>query len=71
MYVNATDFRNEFSKYLELAQVQDIHIMRHGEFVATLSGSTKEKHRLLDKISGSVNYGGDREDIFRMRLDEL
>ncbi|MCL1979138.1 MAG: hypothetical protein FWG60_03155 [Methanomassiliicoccaceae archaeon] len=71
MYVNATDLRNEFSKYLELAQTQDIYVIRHGEFVAVLSGTAKEKRRLLEKISGSANYDGDREDIFRMRLDEL
>ena len=71
MYVNATDFRNEFSKYLELAKYEDIFIVRHGEFVARLSGSIKEKRRMLDEISGIVDFKGDPEEIFRQRLDEL
>ena len=71
MYVNATEFRSEFSKYLELAKSEDIIIVKHGEFVARVSGSGKEKRRILDEISGSVAFEGDREDIFRRRLDEL
>jgi len=71
MYVNATEFRNEFSRYLELAQSEDIIIVRHGEFVARVSGSGREKHRMLNEITGSVDFKGDTEDIFKRRLDEL
>jgi len=71
MYVNATEFRNEFSRYLELAQSEDIIIVRHGEFVARVSGSGKEKRRMLNEISGSVEFEGDTEDVFKRRLDEL
>lgn len=71
MYVNATDFRNDFSNYIELAQTQDIFIIRHGVLIATVSGSENGKRKILEKIVGSVKYDGDREDIFRKRLDEL
>ncbi|MCL2148461.1 MAG: type II toxin-antitoxin system Phd/YefM family antitoxin [Methanomassiliicoccaceae archaeon] len=71
MYVNATDFRNEFSRYLELSKHEDIYILRHGELVATLSGSKRDKRRILEEITGAARYDGDREDVFRMRLDEL
>jgi len=71
MYVNATDFRNEFSKYLELAETNNIYIVRHGRVVARLSGSYEEKRKMLDSITGIVDYKGDPEEIFKMRLDEL
>jgi prevent-host-death family protein len=71
MYVNATEFRNDFSKYLELAQSEDIIIVKHGEFIARVSGSKTEKHRILQEISGSVDYDGDIEDIFKRRLKEI
>jgi len=71
MYINATEFRNDFSRYLELAQSEDIIIVKHGEFIARVSGSGREKRRILDEISGSVKFEGDTEDIFKKRLDEL
>ncbi|MCL1811649.1 MAG: type II toxin-antitoxin system Phd/YefM family antitoxin [Methanomassiliicoccaceae archaeon] len=70
MYINATEFRNEFSKYLELAQTEDIIIVRHGEFVARVSGSEREKHRMLREITGSVDFEGNVEDVFKRRMDE-
>jgi prevent-host-death family protein len=71
MLVNATDFRNDFSKYLEIAQTVDIIIVRHGTYIARVSGTKAEKYKMLEKIVGSVKYEGDPEEIFRRRLDEL
>lgn len=71
MHINVTEFRNDISMYLELARTQDIIITRHGEFIARVSGTKKEKYRMLDEISGIVDYKGNPEDIFEKRLDEL
>ena len=71
MHVNAEEFRNEFEKYIELAQFEDILIVEQGKFVARVSGSVMEKRRMLDEITGSVAFDGDPEEIFKGRLDEL
>jgi len=71
MYVNATEFRSNVGKYLDLMQKEDIIIVKHGKPIGVLSASKATKLQMLEWLSGSCKYDGDLEDLLEKRLDEL
>ncbi|MDR1405047.1 MAG: type II toxin-antitoxin system Phd/YefM family antitoxin [Candidatus Methanoplasma sp.] len=71
MFVTATEFKNNFGKYLELAKTDTIYITRHGRPEFRLSGSVEERKRVLDSIDGILKYDGDTEELLKERLNEI
>ena len=71
MYINATEFRSNVGKYLELMQKEDVYIMKHGKPIGVLSASETTKQRLIDSLTGSLKYDGNPEDLLEKRLDDL
>ncbi|MBR5341425.1 MAG: type II toxin-antitoxin system prevent-host-death family antitoxin [Erysipelotrichaceae bacterium] len=50
---NATEMKNMFGKYLDLAMKNgEVHIVKHGEIVARLVASNGKKSYLADNLSG-------------------
>jgi len=71
MYVNATEFRSNVGKYLDLMQFEDIYIIKHGKLIGILSSSKESKRRILDSLAGSIKSEGDLEDLLEKRREEL
>jgi antitoxin (DNA-binding transcriptional repressor) of toxin-antitoxin stability system len=53
MYVSATEFRTNVGKYLDLVSSEDIHIMKHGRHIATLSASDKSRENIIESLKGA------------------
>ncbi|MDR1954850.1 MAG: type II toxin-antitoxin system Phd/YefM family antitoxin [Candidatus Methanoplasma sp.] len=70
MYVNATEFRTNVGKYLDIISTEDVIIIKHGRPIATLSSSRETKLRMLDSLAGSYKYDGDLEDLLEKRLED-
>jgi len=71
MYVTATEFRTNVGKYLELMQKEDIYIMKYGKPHGMLTASEEIKQKLIDSLSGSLEYDGNPEDLLEKRLEDI
>ena len=54
MIVTATEFKQNFGKYLEMAMKQDIFITKNGKNIARLTSPTVNKLAVLDSLVGIV-----------------
>ena len=71
MQISATEFRTNVGKYLEIALIEDIYIMKHGKPSVIVSANKNARQRVFDSLIG---MGGkldkDPEDILMERLDD-
>lgn len=70
MYVNATEFRTNVGKYLDIATREDVHIIKHGRSIAVLSSSNETRKRIFDSLVGSYSYDGDPEELLEKKWDD-
>jgi len=68
MIVTATDIKNNFGKYLDLASGQDIIITRNGNAIARLVGIKETASFLSDRLVGIVPKDIDEKAIKDERL---
>ena len=54
MIVTATEFKQNFGKYLEMAMKQDIFITKNGKNIARLTSPAVNKLAVLDSLVGIV-----------------
>ena len=54
MIVTATEFKQNFGKYLEMAMKQDIFITKKGKNIARLTSPTVNKLAVLESLGGIV-----------------
>jgi len=70
MYINATEFRTNVGKYLDIALKEDIYILKHGKPIVRVSSCNETKMEVFDSL---VGIGGtldkDPEDILMERLN--
>lgn len=52
MYVSATEFRTNVGKYLDLAESEDIIVVKHGVPHVTISSSKETKKKILNSLVG-------------------
>lgn len=52
MLVNSTEFQNNVGKYIDIADKQEVIIIRNGHPVARLVGMDKSISFLSDRLSG-------------------
>ena len=52
--VSVTDFRNKLSYYIELSEIEDIHITKNGEVVAILTSPNKDYYQKLSNLYGCL-----------------
>jgi antitoxin (DNA-binding transcriptional repressor) of toxin-antitoxin stability system len=68
MLVNSTEVQNNFGKYLELAESQEIVITRNGKPVARLVGMGGAMRFLADGLVGLIPPDADEGAARRERL---
>lgn len=68
MIVTATDIKNNFGKYLDLASGQDIIITRNGNAIARLVGIKETASFLSDRLVGIVPKDIDEKAVKDERL---
>lgn len=59
--VSASEFRQNFGKYLALVELQDFQITKNGKVVALWSNPNRERLALSEKLAGCVHASIDLE----------
>lgn len=68
MYITATELKMNLSKYLLLAESEDIYITRNGKIVAKLSNPFQQRVDMAKSLFGSVPQGMTLEEAKEERL---
>ncbi|MBQ6755676.1 MAG: type II toxin-antitoxin system prevent-host-death family antitoxin [Oscillospiraceae bacterium] len=68
MYITATELKMNLSKYLLLAESEDIYITRNGKIVAKLSNPFQQRVDMARSLFGSVPQGMTLEEAKEERL---
>jgi len=69
MIVKSTEMQNNFGKYLEMAENQEIVITRNGQPVARLVGMNNAMQFLSDSLVGIIPTNIDENAMRDERLD--
>ena len=68
MYITATELKMNLSKYLLLAESEDIYITRNGKIVAKLSNPFQQRVDMAKSLFGAVPQGMTLEEAKEERL---
>lgn len=60
--VAASEFREHFSKYLSLVEVQDIEVTRNGKVVGLWTNPKRNRLDLVERLAGSIHAVIDLEE---------
>jgi prevent-host-death family protein len=71
LYAKATEVKNNFGKYLELAAEHEVTITRNGKPVARLISIEKEAGFLVDKLRGIIPEETDEAALLSERRAAL
>lgn len=69
--VPASEFRQNFGKYLSLVEVQDFQITRNGKVVGLWTNPHRDKLALAERLAGSVHASIDLERDLAERRERL
>jgi prevent-host-death family protein len=68
MIISATEFKSNLSKYLELANIEDIIITKNGKNIAKLTNLNEDKVAIAKSLFGILPQDVSLEDTRKERL---
>ena len=71
MSITATELKENLSKYLKLAETEDIYITKNGKVVAKLSNPNTDKVKIAESLIGILQQDITLEDAQKERLSKL
>ena len=71
MSITATELKENLSKYLKLAETEDIYITKNGKVVAKLSNPNTDKVKIAESLIGILPQYITLEDAQKERLRKL
>ncbi|MBQ8370820.1 MAG: type II toxin-antitoxin system prevent-host-death family antitoxin [Clostridia bacterium] len=71
MSITATELKMNLSKYLLLAETEDVYITRNGKIVAKLTNPHQERVDLAKSLFGVLSDEISEEDAKKERLDRI
>ena len=71
MSITATEFKSNLSKYLLLAETEDIYITRNGKVIAKLSNPYQDRVDIAKSLFGAVPDNITLEESKEERLNAL
>ena len=71
MSITATELKENLSKYLKLAETEDIYITKNGKVVAKLSNPNTDKVKIAESLIGILPQDITLEDAQKERLIKL
>lgn len=71
MSITATELKMNLSKYLLLAETEDVYITRNGKIVAKLTNPHQERVDLAKSLFGVLSNEISEEDAEKERLDRI
>ena len=69
--IPASEFRQNFGKYMSLVEMQDFQVTRNGKVVALWSNPNRDKLALADKLAGSIHASVDLDKDRAERRSKL
>lgn len=71
MSITATELKENLSRYLKLAETEDIYITKNGKVVAKLSNPNTDKVKIAESLIGILPQDITLEDAQKERLSKL
>lgn len=71
MSITATELKENLSRYLKLAETEDIYITKNGKVVAKLSNPNTDKVKIAESLIGILPQDITLEDAQKERLRKL
>ena len=71
MSITATEFKNNFGKYLLLAAKEDIFITKNGKTIAKLTSPYQNKIDTVESLFGSLPDTVNLDDVREERLSKI
>ena len=71
MYLNETQFKNNFEEYIKLASKEDIYITRNNRIIAKVSNPFVDKVRMAESLFGILPNDLDLEKTGQERLARI
>ena len=71
MSITATELKENLSKYLKLAETEDVYITKNGKVVAKLSNPNTDKVKIAESLIGILPQDITLEDAQKERLSKL
>ncbi len=68
MIISATEFKTNMSKYLELANIEDIIITKNGKNIAKLTNINEDKVAIAKSLFGILPHDASLENAREERL---
>ena len=68
MYLNETQFKNNFEEYIKLASKEDIYITRNNRIIAKVSNPFVDKVRMAESLFGILPNDIDLDKSGQKRL---
>ncbi|WP_302398092.1 type II toxin-antitoxin system prevent-host-death family antitoxin [Eggerthella sinensis] len=69
--IPASEFRQNFGKYMALVDVQDFQVTKNGKVIGLWTNPHRDKLALVDRLAGSVHATVDLERDRAERRDRL
>lgn len=69
--IPASEFRQNFGKYMALVETQDFEVTRNGKVVGLWTNPNRDKLALADELAGSVHAEVDLERDIEERRSRL
>lgn len=69
--IPASEFRQNFGKYMALVDVQDFQITKNGKVIGLWTNPHRDKIMLVDKLAGSIHAAIDPDQDRAARQEKL
>jgi len=71
LQITATELKANLSKYLTLAEREDVVITKSGKSVAKIIGITQDKVNDIESLFGCIPWNGEEIDIKQFKAERL
>ena len=71
LQITATELKANLSKYLTLAEREDVVITKSGKSVAKIIGITQDKVSDIESLFGCIPWNGEEIDIKQFKAERL
>lgn len=69
MTITSTELKNDLSKYLSLAEKEEVYVSKNGRIIAKISSPYEDKIALIDSLVGIIPNGAKIEEGKEARIN--
>ena len=71
LQITATEFKTNLSKYITLAEREDVVITKSGKSIVKITGIKQNKVKDIESLFGCVPWNGEEIDIKQFKAERL